>query len=150
MIDSDWIVDDSWCKMNAIYMGFNVLYSFTGVSDSGLFKPYAGIGPVIWLGSERISADAWRRPAGVYESFHAELLGFGVSYGGCAMIGSDIRVTEKISILVELRGILGSSESMAEIPEEEEEEDFNSSLYSVVARPDFNFTGWRFDIGFQW
>jgi hypothetical protein len=150
LIDSDWDVDDSWVDMTAIFLEINVLYSFIDTSSQATFKPFVGLGPALWFGWERISTDASRMPAGVFESFHAELLGVGLSYGGCAMLGTTIRLTDDFSALVEVRGVLSSSGGMGDLVTEEDEDDFNSSLYSVVERPDFNFTGWRIDVGIQW
>jgi len=149
LIDSDWVVNSSSIKMTTLFLGINALYSFKDTSDSGFFRPYVGLGPTLWFGWERIVVDASRSRVGFEEEFYAELLGLGLAYGGSAMIGTSMHIN-KFSLMVEARGVLSSSGSVADMISEEDEEAFNSSLYSVVERPDFNFTGWRIDFGIQW
>jgi hypothetical protein len=148
--NSNWAVSDSWVKMTAYMLGFNALYRFANSSGDELFEPYVMAGPALWIGSERISATASRMPVGIYESFRAELLALAVSFGGNAAVGTTIRIKDKFRAVFEVRWILSTSGSTGDITSEEEQPDFDSSLYEAVERPGFNFTGWRIDLGVQW
>lgn len=150
-VESDWTITESSLKMTAISIGVNFLYYFKEPAEAKLFVPYAEIGPALWFGWEKITARAERSEAGIEEGFNAELSGLGISFGGCAMLGTLLRVTENFNLLLEVRGILSSSDDMLDlIGEDEEQSDYDSSLYTAVQRPGFNFTGWRVDVGFQW
>jgi len=147
--DSNWNVGNSWVKISAVSIGLNALYRFMNTSNEGFLEPYASLGPAIWVGGERISAEATRSPVGVDEGFKAELLAVGVAYGANAALGTTLRVAGGVRALFEV-GWTVTSGGTEDLSEEEEIENFESSLYSAVSRPGFDFTGWRFDIGLQW
>lgn len=150
-VESDWTITESSLKMTAFSIAINLLYYFKEPAEAKLFVPYAEIGPALWFGWEKITARAERSVAGIEEGFNAELTGLGISYGACVMLGTLVRVTEGFSLLFEVRGTLSSSDDMSDlIGEDEEQADYDSSLYTAVQRPGFNFTGWRVDVGFQW
>lgn len=150
-VESDWVVTESSLDLTAFSIGINFLYYFKQPAEAKLFVPYAEIGPAIWFGWEKIMARAERSVAGIEEGFNAEVTGLGFSYGGCVMLGTLVRVTENFNLLIEARGILSSSDEMSDlIGEDEEQSDYDSSLYTAVQRSGFNFTGWRVDFGFQW
>jgi len=150
-VESDWTITESSLKMTAFSMGLNFLYYLNEPADAKLFVPYAEIGPALWFGWEKITARAERSVAGIEEGFNAELTGLGFSYGGCAMLGTLVRINNSINLLFEVRGVLSSSDDMLDlIGEDEEQSDYDSSLYTAVQRPGFNFTGWRVDVGIQW
>jgi hypothetical protein len=147
---SNWDVSDSWVKMTAHMLGFNALYRFANSSGDDLFEPYVMAGPALWIGSERISATASRMPVGIYESFQAELLALAFSFGGNAGVGTTIHIKDRLRALFEVRWIVSTSGSTGDLATEEEQADFDSSLYEAVERPGFSFTGWRIDLGVQW
>ena len=147
---SNWDVNDSWVKMTAYMLGINALYRFANSSNNELFEPYVLLGPALWIGSERISATASRMPVGIHESFRAELLALAVSFGGNAAVGTTIRIKDKYRALFEVRWIVSTSGGTGDLATEEEQPDFDSSLYEAVERPGFSFTGWRIDLGVQW
>lgn len=150
-VESDWTITESSLKMTAFSIAINFLYYFKEPAEAKRFIPYTEIGPTLWFGWEKITATAERSVAGIEDGFNAELSGIGISYGACAMLGTLVRISEGFSLLFEVRGTLSSSDDMFDlIGEDEEQSDYDSSLYTAVQRPGFNFTGWRIDVGFQW
>jgi hypothetical protein len=151
LADSDWVVTDSWVKMSALLLEINAHYNLLDDTGSEWFGPYAAAGPAMWVGSERIAAEATRAPVGIVEGFNAEQLALGISFGASAMIGTTVRIKGKLKALVEVRYVLSTSGAMLDlVPEEEDEEILDATLYSAVERPGFNFTGWQITIGIQW
>jgi hypothetical protein len=150
LLDSEWVTNSSWIKMKTVFIGINALYSLRGHVDKPTFRPYVGLGPALWIGTERIAAGASRESGSIWEEFEAEALGLGVSFGGCVVFGSSIRVADDLGFLIEVRGVLSSSGSVADLVDEEEQELIDSTLYRVVERTDFSFTGWQINFGVRW
>jgi len=149
-ISSEWSIGESSLKMNSLYFGINAYYNFIGSSDTNFFNPYVGIGPVMYIGWERIAVEASICPIGIEEGFYAELLGVGVSFGACTMLGTTIHLSDKVNGLVEFRYIVSQSSEMGDLIEDEKKDDFNSSLYRVVKRPGYNLRGWQINFGIQY
>jgi len=150
VINSDWRLARSYLQMGSVSFGINGLYSFIDRSEKNLFQPYAGIGPVVWVGWERIEADASLNMKGIFQGFNAELPGIGAYIGGCGLIGTTINITENYGLVMQFKGIISTSGPMSDLITEEEEGVYKSSIYRVVERPEFSFTGWRIECGFQW
>ena len=151
LVDSDWDVTDSWVKMSAVLLEINIHYNFLDDTGSELFGPYAAAGPAMWVGSERIAVEATRAPVGIVEGFTVEQLALGLSFGASAMIGTTARIKGNFKALIEARYVLSSSGAMLDlVPEEEDNDRLDATLYSAVQRPGFNFTGWQITMGVQW
>ena len=151
LVDSDWVVTDSWVKMSALLLEVNVHYNLLDDTGSELFGPYAAAGPAMWVGSERIAVEATRAPVGIVEGFSVEQLALGLSFGASAMIGTTARIKGNFKALIEARYVLSSSGAMLDlVPEEEDNDRLDATLYSAVQRPGFNFTGWQITMGVQW
>ena len=151
LVDSHWVVTDSWVKMSALLLELNVHYNFLDDTGSELFGPYVAAGPAMWVGSERIAAEATRAPVGIVEEFKVEQLALGLSFGVSGMIGTTVRIKGNFKALIETRYVLSTSGSTLDLVSEEEDNDrLDATLYSAVERPGFNFTGWQITIGVQW
>jgi len=151
LVDSDWEVTDSWVKMSALLLEVNIHYNLLDDTGSELFGPYAAVGPAMWVGSERIAAEATRAPVGIESGFYAEQLALGLSFGASAMIGTTVRIKGDYKALIEARYVVSSSGAMLDlVPEEEDNDRLDATLYSAVQRPGFDFTGWQITVGFQW
>lgn len=148
--DSNWVTNDSWIKMKALTFGVNAIYRLRHTGGEGFFEPYVGAGPILYLGSERVSVEASRVRAGIEEGFRDELLAIRASVGGAAMLGTTVRVIRDVRFVAEVRGVLTSSSGTADLNEEKDKETFEAFLYKVAERPNFSFTGWTGYVGFQW
>lgn len=148
-MESTWNLSDSWIKVQVLNVGLNFLYAFMNPSPSSTFMPYVGLCPALWIGSERIAADASRQRIGLDEAFRTNLLATGFAYGGHAVLGSSIAVGRGARVLFEARWTQSWGD-LFDLSEEEEKEGFESTLYQTVMRTDFNFTGWRIDVGVEW
>jgi len=148
--NSDWVTSDSWIKMKVLTFGVNAIHRLRNTAGKGFFEPYVGAGPILYLGSERVSVEASRVRAGIEEGFRDELLAIRASVGGAAMLGTTVRVIRDVRFVAEVRGVLTSSSGTADLNEEKDKEAFEAFLYRVAERPNFSFTGWTGYVGFQW
>jgi hypothetical protein len=147
---STWELLNSWAKLTAMPIGVNALYRFTKGSPAEPITPYVGIGPTLWIGGERLYANASRMYHGINEAFEANLLAVNIFGGGQALCGSTFRLGGNIRGVLEIRYSLTSSGGLADVVDAEDEGLIEPALYSVVKRSDFEFSGWRVDVGVQW
>jgi opacity protein-like surface antigen len=147
---SNWEVTASSVTMWALLLEVNVYYNLLDDKGRNPFMPYIGLGPGLWFGGERLSAEATRAPVGLVEGFNAEQLALGVSFGLSAIVGTTVRLWDDFKLLAEGRYVLSSSGSMVDLVSEEDEVIIDNTLYEAVERPGFNFTGWQVAVGVQW
>jgi hypothetical protein len=147
---SNWNLSDSWVKLTAIPIGINFLYKFTSGSKQEFASPYVGLGPTLWIGGERIYANASRMRYGIHEAFEANLLAMSIFAGGQLLCGSTFRLGESFRGVVEIRWSQTSSGGLSDLVQEEDKGRIEPKLYGAVERSDFDFSGWRIDLGMQW
>jgi hypothetical protein len=147
---STWELHNSWAKFTAMPLGVNALYRFTRGSPTEFVTPYVGLGPTLWIGGERLYANASRMRYGIYDAFEANLLAMDVFAGGQALFGSTFRLGDSVRGILEIRWSQTSSGGLFDLVEEEDKGRIEPKLYDVVKRSDFEFSGWRIDVGLQW
>jgi len=150
LVDSDWVVTDSSAKMWALLLEPNVHFNFMDDTGSELFGPYVAAGPGMWVGGERLTAEANRTSTGTQEAFRTEQWAMRLSFGVSAKVGTTVRIKGKFKLLIEARYVLTTSGSMLDLVDEEDKDLIDATLYSAVQRPGFNFTGWQISWGIQW
>jgi outer membrane protein W len=131
-----------------IPLGAAFLYRFSGSDGNRSFKPYIGVGLDGYFGYERTSVTISRAPEGEYDWNDTQ---FRYTWGGNAFIGADIKLTEKVYGLVEIRWTQGVDGS--DVEQSFSQEEINDGWLEAdkaVQRPNFNFTGWSVSIGAGW
>ena len=146
--DSTWEVGSSSMEMAVIPLGGSFLYEFSRGESGRAFVPYVGLGLDWYLGFERTSVEISRFPEGEFEWNDTQ---YRHTFGGHALVGGTIRLTEKVRGLVEIRWTQGMEGS--DVDHSLSEEQVNEGWLEVikaVQRPDFDFTGWSVSIGARW
>ena len=82
--------------------------------------------------------------------FEADVWSLRVAFGGHAIAGTRLRLTDKYNFVVEGRWTQSGKGSNMDLEEKELEEALNLTLYDAVKRSDFNFTGWSIHVGVEW
>jgi hypothetical protein len=147
---SSWELLNSWAKITAMPLGVNALYRFTRGSPREFITPYVGAGPTLWIGGERLYANASRMYHGLHEAFEADLLALNVFAGGQVLCGSTFRLSDSVRGVLEIRWSQTSSGGLVDVVEDKDKGLIEPKLYGVVKRSDFEFSGWRIDVGVQW
>ena len=149
LVGSDWNVETSRIALVAIPFAVDFLYRFKGTSPSASLVPYLGLGPVLWIGEEKLSATASRFSLGVEEGFEAELTAVGVNFGVQAIVGATVRLGGNLLGVIELRWAQAFTTGGEDLVKDEHKGLVEPALYAVVQRSDFDFSGWRIGLGLR-
>jgi hypothetical protein len=146
--DPSWEVESSSMETAVVPLGGTVLYQFSGSEPGRTFVPYVGLGLDGYFGFERTSVKISRSPEGAFDWNDTQ---YRQTFGGHAIIGMTLGLTEKVLGLVEIRWTQGADGS--HVDHSFSEEQINEGWLEVVKavqRPDFNFTGLSVSIGARW
>jgi len=148
-VESDWNVDTSRIALVAMPLAVDLLYRLREPNPSARLAPYLGIGPVLWIGEEKLSATASRSNLGVTEGFEAELNAIGVNFGLQAIVGSTVRLAGTWFGVIELRWAQAITTGGEDFVKDEHKGIVEPALYAVVRRSDFDLSGWRICLGLR-
>jgi hypothetical protein len=149
LVESDWEVTSSSVDLWAFLLEVNFYYNLLDDSGRQPFMPYLGAGPALLFGGETLAAEAGRSATDLDESFDAQQLALGVSFGLSVTAGATLRIKGDFKVFLEGRYVLSTSGWTADMADDDEKALLDDTLYSAVERPGFNFTGWQVTVGIQ-
>ena len=145
--NSAWNVTESELSLNAIPLHASFLYRLRTTEEQHLLVPYVGIGAGTFLGIENLAATA--TDTGNEGGFEAHSRALRASGDIHVLLGTQMRFGMGVEGILEARWTQSTNGSTVDLIKEEEQEDYDSTLFKAVRRSDFNFTGWSVELGLR-
>jgi len=141
---STWVVDSSALIFVSMPMNMSLIYPPHGVRE-GSFRPYAGIGGGGMIGIQHMRAEL----SNIVSEVEAGSGEFLAAWTGEVFLGTEFG-RWAASPFVEFRWVMSGRCRVSHGMSEEEEKQFNETLYNALVRPDGRMTGVQLCLGIRW
>ena len=141
---STWVVDSSALTYISMPIMVSLMYPPLGDRE-GSFRPYAGIGGGGMVGAQHMRAEL----SNIVSTVEAGSGEFLAAWMGEVVLGTEFGQWAA-SPFVEFRWVMSGRCSVYHGMSEEEQEQFDETIYNALVRPDGRVTGGQLCLGFRW
>ena len=141
---STWVVNSSALFYVSMPIILSLMYPPLGDRE-GSFRPYVGIGGGGMIGLQHMQAEL----SNIVSEVEAGSVEFLAAWMGEVVLGTEFGQWAA-SPFVEFRWVMSGRCSVSHGMSEEEEEQFNETIYNALVRPDGRVTGGQLCLGFRW
>lgn len=147
---SNFDIVDEKLSMGTLPLSLTMMRQLSDFNRSDIMT-YWGLGFCFFLGFEQMECHVTKQTATTIDHFEWKDTCYRHSFAGHGLIGINWNVSEKFSLLCELRWTQGGKGRLerAQLSEQQILDGYEE-VFEDFQHPDFNFTGASIDIGIKW